>query len=68
MTERTELTYEEQEQVIKAVEEMVLDMNYEELQETATSYMEQQYLSKPKDYLIDCGFINNNKEQKDENI
>jgi hypothetical protein len=23
--------------------------------------MEQHYLSKAKDYLIDCGFINNNK-------
>ena len=64
MTEKIKLTHEEQEQVIKAVEEMVLDMNYEELQETATSYMEQQYLSKPKDYLIACGFINNNKKGK----
>jgi hypothetical protein len=59
---KVELTYEEQEQVIKAVEEMVLDMNYEELMETATSYMEQHYLSKTKDYLIDCGFINKKEE------
>jgi len=59
---KIELTHEEQEQVIKAVEEMVLDMNYEELMETATSYMEQHYLSKPKDYLIDCGFINKQEE------
>ena len=54
MTKKIKLTYEEQQQVIKAVEEMVLDMNYEELQETATSYMEEHYLSKPKDFLIDC--------------
>ena len=64
MTEKIELTYEEQEQVIKAVEEMVLDMNYEELQETATNYIEQHYLSKPKDYLIDCGFINEKINQQ----
>jgi len=63
MTEKIKLTYEEEKQVIKTVEEMVLDMPYEELQETATSYMEQHYLSKPKDYLIDCGFINNNKKE-----
>jgi hypothetical protein len=25
--------------------------------------MEQHYLSKSKDYLIDCGFINNNKKE-----
>jgi hypothetical protein len=64
MTEEIKLTYEEQQQVIKAVEEMVLDMNYEELQEIATSYMEQHYLSKQKDFLIDCGFINKQVEQK----
>jgi len=64
MTKKIKLTYEEQQQVIKAVEEMVLDMNYEELQETATSYMEEHYLSKPKDFLIDCGFINKQIEQK----
>ena len=63
MTEKLELTYEEEKQVIKTVEEMVLDMPYEELQETTISYMEQHYLSKPKDYLIDCGFINNNKKE-----
>ena len=63
MTEKIKLTHEEEKQVIKTVEEMVLDMPYEELQETTISYMEQHYLSKPKDYLIDCGFINNNKRK-----
>ena len=63
MTEKIELTHEEENQVIKTVEEMVLDMPYEELQETTISYMEQNYLSKSKDYLIDCGFINNNKKE-----
>jgi hypothetical protein len=63
MTEKIKLTHEEEKQVIKTVEEMVLDMPYEELQETTISYMEQHYLSKPKDYLIDCGFINNNKKE-----
>jgi hypothetical protein len=62
MTKKIELSYEEQQQVVKAVEEMVLDMNYEELQETAINYMEQHYLSKPKDFLIDCGFINKKEE------
>jgi hypothetical protein len=62
MTEKIELTHEEENQVIKTVEEMVLDMPYEELQETAISYMEQHYLSKAKDYLIDCGFINNDNK------
>jgi hypothetical protein len=63
MTEKIELTHEEENQVIKTVEEMVLNMPYEELQETTISYMEQHYLSKSKDYLIDCGFINNNKKE-----
>ena len=41
---------------------MVLDMNYEELMERVTNSLEEEYLSKPKDYLIDCGFINKQQE------
>lgn len=62
MTKQNNLTNQEQEQVIKAVQEMVLEMNYEELIEEVSSYMEQYYLSRPKDFLVDCGFINNQPE------
>lgn len=61
-TKKQELTQQEIDQVIKAVEEMVLDMNYEELMERVTNSLEEEYLSKPKDYLIDCGFINKQQE------
>ena len=59
---KQELTKQEIDQVIKAVEEMVLDMNYEELMETATNYLEEEYLSKPRNYLIECGWIRKNEE------
>ena len=62
MTKQNNLTNQEQEQVIKAVQKMVLEMNYEELIEEVSSYMEQYYLSRPKDFLVDCGFINNQPE------
>ena len=62
MTTNNKLTYEQQEQVIKAVQKMVLEMNYEELIEEVSSHMEQYYLSRPKDFLVDCGFINNQPE------
>jgi len=61
-TKKQELTQQEIDQVIKAVEEMVLDMNYEELMERVTNSLEEEYLSKPKDYLIECGFINKQQE------
>ena len=61
-TKKQELTQQEINQVIKAVEEMVLDMNYEELMERVTNSLEEEYLSKPKDYLIECGFINKQQE------
>jgi len=63
MTKKKEKKYfKPVDQVIKAVEEMVLDMNYEELMERVTNSLEEEYLSKPKDYLIECGFINKQQE------
>ena len=61
-TKEQELTLEEQQQVIKSAEELVQDMNRSELYELALETIIEKYLSEPRDYLIECGWIRKEEE------
>jgi len=52
-----ELSREEQSQVMQSAEEFVRDLNYSELYELALENITNEYLSKSKDYLLECGWI-----------
>jgi hypothetical protein len=57
-----ELTREEQSQVIQSAEEFVRDLNYSELYELALENITNEYLSRSKDYLLECGWIRKQEE------
>lgn len=59
---KQELTLEEQKQVIKSAEQFVQDMNVHELYELALETITEKYLSEPRNYLIECGWIIKNEE------
>jgi len=57
-----ELTREEQSQVIQSAEEFVRDLNYSELYELALENITNEYLSRSRDYLLECGWIRKEEE------
>jgi len=57
-----ELTREEQSQVMQSAEEFVRDLNYSELYELALENITNEYLSKSRDYLLECGWIRKDQE------
>jgi len=61
-TKKQELTREEQSQVMQSAEEFVRDLNYSELYELALENITNEYLSRSRDYLLECGWIT--KEEK----
>ena len=61
-TKQQELTREEQSQVIQSAEEFVSDLNYSELYELALENITNEYLSKSRDYLLECGWIRKQEE------
>jgi hypothetical protein len=61
-TKKQELTKEEQSQVMQSAEEFVRDLNYSELYELALENITNEYLSRSRDYLLECGWIR--KEEK----
>ena len=61
-TKKQELTLEEQKQVMQSAEEFVRDLNYSELYELALETITEKYLSEPRDYLIECGWIRKEEE------
>ena len=61
-TKQQELTREEQNQIIQSAEEFVRDLNYSELYELALENITNEYLSKSKDYLLECGWIRKEEE------
>jgi hypothetical protein len=61
-TKKQELTKEEQSQVIQSAEEFVRDLNYSELYELALENITNEYLSRSKDYLLECGWIRKQEE------
>ena len=61
-TKKQELTREEQSQVIQSAEEFVRDLNYSELYELALENITNEYLSRSKDYLLECGWIRKQEE------
>ena len=61
-TKKQELTREEQSQVMQSAEEFVRDLNYSELYELALENITNEYLSKSKDYLLECGWIRKEEE------
>jgi hypothetical protein len=56
-TKEQELTREEQSQVMQSAEEFVRDLNYSELHELALENITNEYLSRSRDYLLECGWI-----------
>jgi hypothetical protein len=60
--EQQELTREEQSQVMQSAEEFVRDLNYSELYELALENITNEYLSKSRDYLLECGWIRKDQE------
>jgi len=56
-TKKQELTREEQSQVMQSAEEFVRDLNYSELYEMALENITNEYLSRSRDYLLECGWI-----------
>jgi hypothetical protein len=56
-TKKQELTREERSQVIQSAEAFVRDLNYSELYELALENITNEYLSRSKDYLLECGWI-----------
>ena len=62
MTKKQELTREEQSQVMQSAEEFVRDLNYSELYELALENITNEYLSKSRDYLLECGWIRKEEE------
>ena len=61
-TKKQELTKEEQSQVMQSAEEFVRDLNYSELYELALENITNEYLSRSKDYLLECGWIRKQEE------
>jgi hypothetical protein len=61
-TKKQELTREEQSQVIQSAEEFVRDLNYSELYELALENITNEYLSRSRDYLLECGWIRKEEE------
>ena len=61
-TKQQELTREEQSQVMQSAEELVRDLNYSELYELALENITNEYLSKSRDYLLECGWIRQDEE------
>jgi hypothetical protein len=61
-TKKQELTREEQSQVIQSAEELVRDLNYSELYELALENITNEYLSRSRDYLLECGWIRKQEE------
>ena len=61
-TKKQELTREEQSQVMQSAEEFVRDLNYSELYELALENITNEYLSRSRDYLLECGWIRKNEE------
>jgi len=61
-TKQQELTREEQSQVIQSAEEFVRDLNYSELYEMALENITNEYLSRSRDYLLECGWIRKQEE------
>ena len=57
-----ELNREEQSQVIQSAEEFVRDLNYSDLYELALENITNEYLSKSRDYLLECGWIRQEEE------
>jgi len=57
-----ELTREEQSQVMQSAEEFVRDLNYSELYELALENITNEYLSRSRDYLLECGWIRKQEE------
>ena len=62
MIKQQELTREEQSQVMQSAEEFVSDLNYSELYELALENITNEYLSKSKNYLLECGWIRKEEE------
>lgn len=62
ITKQQELTIEEQSQVIQSAEEFVRDLNYSELYELALENITNEYLSKSRSYLLECGWIRKEEE------
>jgi hypothetical protein len=61
-TKKQELTKEEQSQVMQSAEEFVRDLNYSELYEMALENITNEYLSRSRDYLLECGWIRKQEE------
>jgi hypothetical protein len=61
-TKEQELTREEQSQVMQSAEEFVSDLNYSELYELALENITNEYLSRSRDYLLECGWIRKQEE------
>ena len=61
-TKQQELTREEQSQVMQSAEDFVRDLNYSELYELALENITNEYLSKSRDYLLECGWIRKEEE------
>jgi hypothetical protein len=61
-TKKQELTREERSQVIQSAEAFVRDLNYSELYELAIENITNEYLSRSRDYLLECGWIRKQEE------
>jgi hypothetical protein len=61
-TKKQELTREERSQVIQSAEAFVRDLNYSELYELALENITNEYLSRSRDYLLECGWIRKQQE------
>jgi hypothetical protein len=61
-TKKQELTKEEQSQVMQSAEAFVRDLNYSELYELALENITNEYLSRSRDYLLECGWIRKEEE------
>ena len=62
MIKQQELSREEQSQVMQSAEEFVRDLNYSELYEMALENTTNEYLSRSRDYLLECGWIRKQEE------
>jgi hypothetical protein len=62
MTKQRKLTKEEQSQVIQSAEEFVRDLSYSELYELALENITNEYLSRSRNYLLECGWIRKEEE------
>jgi len=47
---------------MQSAEEFVRDLNYSELYELALENITNEYLSKSRDYLLECGWIRKDQE------